>query len=99
MSQTLEELRAKLIRLGHAMQSGVAFTMLIDPKATSVKHLRVGVNNALINNAAIASLLMQQGIITEEEYLRELITWTEQDIERYREQLQAHDPGTKIDLA
>jgi len=99
MSQTLEELRAKLIRLGHAMQSGVAFTMPIDPKATSVKHLRVGVNNALINNAAIASLLMQKGIITEEEYLRELITWTEQDIERYREQLQAHYPGTKTDLA
>lgn len=95
---TLSELHARLLALGHAMQTGVAYTMSIDPGETTPKHLRVGVNNAMIGVAAIADLLIQKGIFTEEEYVRSLITWTERDIASYQATLGQMYPDTKITL-
>lgn len=44
---TIEELRQEYASLCHAMQSGVAFKINIDPGETMPKHLRVGVNSAM----------------------------------------------------
>jgi hypothetical protein len=97
MNATIAALEQQLLALQHAMQSGVAFTMDTSQE-TEPKHLRVGVNSALIGNAAIADLLMQKGIITHEEYLRSLIKWTEADIESYKAKLRSRYPGTDIQL-
>jgi hypothetical protein len=68
------------------MQSGVAFEMGIGDReaATSPKHLRVGVNSALCSHAALVRLLMDKGVITEEEYVRAQADEMEREVERYR---------------
>ena len=52
----------------HAMQSGVAMKMNYDESDTTPKHLRVGVNSAMCDQAGLVRLLVQKGIITPEEY-------------------------------
>jgi hypothetical protein len=74
----------------HAMQSGVAMVLELDRKdrkengETSVKHLRTGVNSALMDAAALAELLIAKGIFTKIEYYEALVTVTARDVESYR---------------
>lgn len=71
----------------HAMQSGVAMELTYENKSVDPKHLRVGINSALVDNAAIARLLIQKGIITEEEYVESVRLEMEREVERYEKQL------------
>ena len=87
---TLQEKRAKYARLAHAVQSGVKAKMEIDGSETTPKHLRVGVNMAMIDSAAVGMLLLRKGIISEEEYVDALIDRTQQEVEMYEEFLSAH---------
>ena len=58
----------------HAMQTGVKFEMTraqlrgAEHDATDPKHLRVGVNSALVSGGALVKLLGDKGIITDEEF-------------------------------
>lgn len=85
----------------HAMQSGVAMTMNWDPHSTTPKHLRVGVNSALVESGVIAKLLIDKGIITEDEWAAALADGMEAEAERYRKEIQAHfgERGPQIHLA
>lgn len=83
----LQELWQRYHALGHAMQSGVAFTMPKAPKETEPKHLRVGVNSALVNSSALARLLMDKGLITEREYVEALVAGMEAEVESYRQRM------------
>lgn len=94
----LEEKRQKYLALAHAVQSGVAAEMNIDPGPTSPKHLRVGVNMAMVEHAALILLLMDKGIITEEEYYDALIDAMHHEIDGYKVRL-AEYYGVDIDLA
>lgn len=72
----------------HAMQSGVAMDMETDTHsqgATTPKHMRVGVNSALVDSAALAELLISKGVITEAEYLEAMATGMEREAKRYEE--------------
>ena len=80
---TLEEKRTKYLQLCHAMQSGVAAKMNRDNSDTLPKHLRVGVNFAMVDSAALATLLMKKGIITEEEYYDALIERMQAEVAAY----------------
>lgn len=82
----------------HSMQTGVAMLMNYDGKETSPKHLRVGVNSALIDSAALAKILIDKGIITEEEYYASLADFAEADAASYQEKLQGMFPNTNITL-
>ena len=48
----------RYVKAAHAMQSGVAVCMERGTAETTPKHLRVGVNSAMVNDAAIARLLI-----------------------------------------
>ena len=84
----------------HAMQTGVAYEMsnyrpssATDPDlATSPKHLRVGINSALCDNAALARLLVDKGIITEEEYAEAVRIEMCREVDRYEER----NPGITL---
>src|SRR5262249_16738309 len=52
----------------HAMQTGVAIKMNYDPAETQPKHLRVGINSAMCDHAAVVPRLRDKGIITDAEY-------------------------------
>lgn len=71
----------------HAMQSGVAMEMNNTSKDTEPKHLRVGINSAMINDAALIRLLIKKGLISMDEYLEEIRLETIREVERYEQRL------------
>lgn len=81
------------------MQSGVAMDLAqhMDERQTAEKHLRVGVNVALVDHAALVSLLVKKGLITEEEYWGELANYMEAEVRRY-EALLTKNLGTTVHL-
>ena len=81
----------------HAMQSGVATEMNYNPKPTDAKHLRVGVNSALVDSAALAELLISKGVIAEDEYLEAIATAMEREAKSYQDRISNHF-GTNITL-
>ena len=80
-------------RAAHAMQSGVAMTMHLDhqdghdTKDTEPKHLRTGINSALVDTAALVRLLVEKGIITADEYWKALADEMEREKESYEKPL------------
>lgn len=92
-----EQLRQEYMSLAHAVQSGVAATMQVDPKSTEPKHLRTGINLAMVEAGALATLLVGKGLVTEEEYLSAICTAVRAEKERYERDLSKHY-GTTITL-
>lgn len=83
----------------HAMQSGVAMKMNYSPDETSPKHLRVGINSAMCDHAALVRVLVDKGILTEAEYVAAITAEMGREVARYEAWLTAHIGGaTKITL-
>ena len=95
---TIEEKRQKYFDLCHAMQTGVAYKMEKDVSDTTPKHLRVGVNSAMVDSAALARVLMAKGVFTEGEYFHALIATMTDEVEKYQAWLSAKY-GREIKLA
>lgn len=81
----------------HAMQSGVAAMMEIDPTAVTRKHLRVGINCAMSDHGALVSLLLEKGVFTLAEYEAKLVEFMIKEKETYEAML-TEKTGTKITL-
>lgn len=95
----VKKLQDKYYKLMHAMQSGVALMMNYDKSETSPKHLRVGVNSALIDSSALAKLLIEKKIITEEEFYTALCELAENDVKSYEQKItEITGSNTKITL-
>jgi len=92
----VEEARGRYLKAAHAMQSGVAATP--DKVDQSAESLRVGVNSALVNDSALATLLIGKGIITEDEYVAAVAEAMEQEVRRYEQELSA-TLGAEIHLS
>jgi hypothetical protein len=86
----LDEDKQRLTAASHAMQSGVASKMEIDPAETTGKHLRVGVNSALVSHSALVRLLVAKGVITLEEYFAAAADAMEDEKRLYERELSAH---------
>ncbi len=87
------------------MQCGVQ--MLLDraeatgaptPKDCTPKHLRAGVNSALVDSGAIAGLLVAKGLITEDELWTALADGAEREHQKYEAELSTL-LGRKVRLA
>lgn len=72
------------------MQSGVAAVMEYDPHETEPKHLRVGVNSAMVETSAIVTLLVDKGIFTMEEFQTYLTNGMNDEVEKYEARLKEH---------
>lgn len=83
---SIEELRAKYMSLAHAMQSGVEMKRSFS-KECEPKHLRVGINSAMVGNGALVQLLIKKGVFTEEEYMEELVAAMEREVKAYEQEL------------
>ena len=82
----------------HAVQSGVKATIergLSDE--SEPKHLRTGVNAAMVGEAALTSLLIKKGVFTKTEHLEELAEFAEAEKVSYEEKL-SKALGTKVTL-
>lgn len=53
----------------HGVQSGIALELERGSECATPKHLRVGVNVAMCDHAALVKILIAQGLFTEEEYV------------------------------
>ena len=71
----------------HAMQTGVAIEMNISPRETDPKHLRVGINSAMVEHSALVKLLIAAGIITENQFMEALAQAMEEEQARYEKRL------------
>ena len=90
---------ARYINAMHAVQTGVATMMQIDTSATEPKHLRVGVNSAMIETATLTRLLIKKGIITELEHVSALADAAEEEVKRYEDKVRgAYGRDVKIRL-
>ena len=83
--------------LAHAMQSGVKAKAAYTDDETNGVDLRVGVNMAMVEHAALTDLLMEKGVITEEEYLNALDAALQHEVRRYEAELSTHF-GSNITL-
>lgn len=69
----------------HGVQTAIKYEMeagLSDK--TSQKHLRVGVDSGMINDAALAWLLIQKGIITLDEYEESIRRQANEELAAYQ---------------
>lgn len=83
-------LRFTYLEACQAMQAGVAGEAAIHGGLSpdqNPKHLRVGVNSALVNDGALAKLLIDKGLITEAEYLAAITAGMNAEVERYEQHL------------
>lgn len=94
---SIKQKQDKYRQLCHAMQTGVAYSMEKNPSDTTPKNLRVGVNSAMVENAALVNLLIAKGIITLDEFYDYLIKFMEQEVDIYQSELETLY-GTKITL-
>jgi hypothetical protein len=98
MRKTLPELRQEYLDLCHAMQSGVAMEMNHGSTEVHPKHMRVGVNSALVDSSALAQLLMKKGIIDEQEYYESLVEGMRAEVTRYEKAIEERTGAEKITL-
>ena len=73
----------------HAMQTGVAMMLQYNPHSTAPKHLRVGVNSALVSHAALVKLLYRKGLFTRDEYDTALVEQVEAEAASYAAEVSA----------
>lgn len=89
----------RYLAAAHAVQSGVATEMTLPHRqsATEPKHLRVGINAAMCDHAALVKLLIDKGVITSAEYTRAVADAMEDEKKRYENRLTEYF-GKKIIL-
>ena len=80
----IAELEAEYYRLMHAMQAGVAMELGQDPISGSPKHLRVGVNSALVGHSILVELLVRAGVCTLREYWETSVKWWQDEVDAYK---------------
>lgn len=90
----LTEEEKRLARLGalrkryeaaiHGCQTAIAFELAKgETKQIDPKHLRVGINSSLIDSAALAKLLIDRSVFTEEQYYEALAEAAEAELANY----------------
>lgn len=72
----------------HAMQSGVAMEHIAGSQDGTPKHLRTGVNSALVDSAAVCRLLIEKHVFTRDELENSLADEAEREVERYERRLE-----------
>lgn len=77
----------------HKVQTGIGF---IGGKALEPKHLRVGINSAHITHDALATLLIERGVFTLEEYEAAVADAAEREAAHYQAAVQEILPGTVL---
>lgn len=100
----IARLKERYEALLHAVQSGVKWELEAEqfagiPEQSSTgspKHLRVGVNSALVQNSSLAILLMRKGVITELEYWETQIELWEAEVASYEQKASQAAGGVRV---
>jgi hypothetical protein len=85
------------VQAGAALEIAQANAGLPDALLRALKHLRVGIDSAMVNDAAMARLLVKRGIITGEAYIEEIRLEANRELDRYEARL-SEAYGRKVTL-
>jgi hypothetical protein len=80
-----------------AMQAAIGMDVETGTKSASPKHLRVGINSAMIDTGAIARLLIKKGVFTEQEFDESLEVLANEEVASY-EKLLSEKLAAKVTL-
>ena len=89
----LQEFVDESQRLLHAMQSGVAFEHARGGRDGEPTRKCFGVNNALVEISAICRLLIDKGIVKEEEVFQYIVSGLKEEVARYESRM---PPGVTL---
>lgn len=95
---TTQEFIAEYARLGHAIQSGVMMSLERDPSSGSPKHLRVGVNTVKADLGALTRLLVDKGVISQDEAFGYILDGLREEVKMYERELSEKMGGVKVTL-
>lgn len=88
MNQTdIEFWQRRYMSAAHGMQTGVAYELEKDASSGTPKHLRVGVNSAMVETSALVTLLIEKRVISELEWYRTLAEGMEAERDNYAKRL------------
>jgi DNA polymerase I-like protein with 3'-5' exonuclease and polymerase domains len=93
----IQEYQQRYLNAAHAMQTGVATVLGYNGSSATPKHLRVGVNSAMVETSTLAQLLMEKGVFTDEEYFQKLALTMEAEVTKYQDEIKNHT-GTEVDI-
>jgi len=83
----------------HGIQTGIALEIERGSECASPKHLRVGVNSAMCEHAALVRLLIAKGLFTEEQYAEAITDEFNRELERLEKNVNnQYGGGGKIKL-
>lgn len=77
------EFRDAYVRLGHAIQTGVAYQHQYDPSDGSHKHLRTGINVLFCELSGLVETLKASGAIREEDYRENVLAALRKEVASY----------------
>jgi len=86
-NETIDQANKRYAAAAHAMQTAVAIRMSGGGKDTEPKHLRVGINSAHVSISGLATLLIDKGVFTPEEYHTAMADAMEKEVALYYEEL------------
>lgn len=95
---SIEENKARWLASAHAVQTGVKLDQESGSQDGTPKHLRTGINMALVDHGSLVRLLVSKGVITEEEYFQAIADGMEQEVKNYEKRL-SDKMGKEIHLA
>lgn len=78
-----QEDETRYYRAAHAVQSGVKILHDRGDSATHPKHLRVGVNSALVETGLLVKILTDKGLLTVDEWWKMLADAMEVEAAKY----------------
>lgn len=84
-------------RLAHAVQSGVAVELNNGSRIATPKYLRTGLNLVMRDLSSLCDLLIQKGLLTQEELEEAILKGVKEEI-KLHEQLIEQRLGKKIKL-
>ena len=88
----------RYMKAGHAIQTGVKIDHETGSQDGTPKHLRTGINLTKTDHAALVSILISKGILTEAEYFKAVADEAEKEARTYEERL-SEKLGRKVSLA
>jgi hypothetical protein len=81
----------------HKMQTGVRLLLGAGQDVgVSAKHVRVGINSAMVEHSALALILLRNKVISREDYLEALAEAMESEAASYETRVQKIFPGVRL---
>lgn len=72
----------------HGVQTGIGYRLEHDKRLADPKHLRTGIDSAMVSDAAIVKLLIDKGVFTELEFVTALRDKAQEEVARNEAELQ-----------